>query len=203
MSIPFVVYKWPYNIYDIINFKYKDRYNLFSIDPASKLNAVFTIERHYNTGNVRTLVSDKQAFSRRNYETIKKYLDKYDYKNIKIVIIEKQLSQNIKASNFSKHLLLYFSLHVDCILIELSPKVKSLMFPQLTGLAGPKLKNATVLVAFKLAKKEHDKRAYKELEEDEKPDDRADTKVQRKALYIWLQRKENKKLLHNYIKVNF
>lgn len=200
MCTHFTIYKYPYDIYELFKFKLYKKFDILSIDPARD-NLALGIYRFVKDSKITTRVLIRHEFAKKQYDykNICEFLSGFNYKRVKLIIVEKQLSFNILASNIAKAILLYFGCRYDCIILEVSPKLKSKMFPELSGLKGDMLKKTTVYIILHQLKKDGDKKTYKIIQKNEKQDDLADTIAQWRAIRRWLKDSKNRRLLRMYI----
>ncbi|AYV86069.1 MAG: hypothetical protein Solivirus4_30 [Solivirus sp.] len=112
--------------------------------------------------------------------------------NNNIVGIERQLAANYKASRVYQHVLTFFCLTIinctgDCMVLDISPKLKSKMFPSGKGFSGAQLKAWAITEALQLLEARGDQSSidvikFHKKKTKTKADDLADTVIQMEAL---------------------
>lgn len=199
--------KTPYTIYyphtiPITNRKWtQPYYQIVSIDPARKNNAM-RIERRYHNGLITPIVFDKVAVEatkqegetivQDTYQMVTYFLNKYEqfYDDCHFIIIERQLPQNYKATRIAQHTISYFSLklHNKALLpaiVEVDPKLKGKMLGAPPNLTDKQLKTWAVVKARELLTIRKDTFSLGVLDVfRNKQDDLSDTVCQIEAVWI-------------------
>jgi hypothetical protein len=163
----------------------QDYYQVVSIDPASKTNVGFRIERRYKTGRIImiafvrfTMPPDEAQYAvfARKYTYLTTMFNKYrnEFFESHFVIVERQLPINYKAVRVSQHILSYFEiLLADApllpIIMEVDPKLKGQVLGAPPGLKSKDLKKSLRIIAA-----------------NKKKDDLADTTTQLEAVMVFL-----------------
>lgn len=165
-----------------------------SIDPAIN-NYAIRIEKRRHDGVIETIVFTKTKFTELEsdgthiindlYYKITKFLDKYKDLFLKshYFIIERQLPLNYKAVRVSQHTISYFSLLIQdqpllSSIIEINPKVKSILLEAPPKLTSKQLKVWSVEKATNILRDRGDDYALQLLSKEKKKDDLCDTVLQ-------------------------
>lgn len=156
---PLTLHKYPFDITDLINYKNKKSYYCLSIDPGRK-NLGFGIMK-ISKGKNRIATVVRETMTKVDYDYYASFFNTYDYSNIDMIVIEKQLCQNTSISNISKNIISYFVCRVDAIVIEVSPRLKSTMLNCPKGTKGKNLKLWEINTALDILLESSDKRGIK------------------------------------------
>ena len=186
--------------------KWPNIINVISIDPAIRNLAIRVESRGVQTATpIKTLVFDKLHIKEVDrklennidslYLLVTKFLDQYleIFKTCHIVIIERQLAINNKASRISQHLISYFMFHLRDItpnmamIFEVDPKLKGKELGASNHLNEKGLKQWSVDHCKHLLTVRQDYEGLKILEKHKrKADDLADCVCQAEALFSFL-----------------
>lgn len=168
-----------------------DFYQVVSIDPAS-VNYALRIERRYATGKIVTLVFTKTSLrgDENVFTTLTNFLDQFTqhYTETHMVIIERQLPQNYKATRIAQHTLTYFLLRKDMVrkpfIVEVDPQLKGRQLGATKGISSKQLKAWAVEKARELLTIRNDTVALTIMQSFRtKQDDLADTVCQIEGLF--------------------
>jgi len=180
-----------------------------SIDPAIATFAC-RLERRYNDGRVETVCMHKLDF--KNYENINKtsgstqidpriLTDVLKYlqwlvpymKDARIVLIERQMSLNYKATRIFQHILTFFMMSAPqftypCLVMDINPKVKGRILDAPKNLNYPGLKAWSIVKSLELLQQRNDQIGIQIIQHHKgtsktKADDLADTVVQIEAWF--------------------
>ena len=180
-----------------------DVIKIISIDPAIRNLAIRVESRGIRSSNypIKTLVFDKLHIKEIDrkvednvdslYLLVTKFLDKYldIFKSCHMVLIERQLAINNKASRISQHLLTYFMIHLRDLptlpmIFEVDPKLKGRELGASSHLNERGLKLWSVDVCKSILTKRKDYDGLEILEKHKKKaDDLADCVCQIEALF--------------------
>jgi hypothetical protein len=188
---------------DLNERKWGEIVNVASIDPGIRNLAIRVESRGIKNDNcpIKTLVYDKlhikdaerelEGNTDKLYFLVSDFLDKYltIFKNCHIVVIERQLPFNLKATRICQHILTYFMIHLKNIiptlpmLFEIDPKLKGRELGASTHLNEKGIKQWSVDHCKSLLTKRKDYEALEYLMKQKKKDDLADTVCQIEALF--------------------
>lgn len=178
--------------------------NVISIDPGIRNLALRVESRGIRSSSypIKTLVFDKLHIkdSERSldgntdslYSMVNEFLDQYlpIFKTCHMMIIERQLPFNLKATRISQHIITYFMIHLKNIvpslpkIFEIDPKLKGRELGASTHLNERGLKQWSVDHAKSLLTKRQDYEGLEILRKHKKKaDDLADTLVQIESLF--------------------
>jgi hypothetical protein len=182
------------------NVKYIDNnqwFQIVSIDIGTK-NYAIRVERRKN-GIVECLIFDKVDVSSENvnvcevYQNVTDFLDGYTeiLKSSKLILIEKQLKVNYKATRIMQHTLTYFALllkHNNAKIYEVDPKLKGKILGVPKGIKNKELKKWASSKARKILEERNEDFSLGVLNFFmKKQDDLADTICQIEAFLIYFK----------------
>jgi len=177
--------------------------NVLSIDPGIRNLAIRVESRSIRNENcpIKTLLYDKlhikdtdrelEANIDKLYSLITNFLDQYlnIIENCHILIIERQLPFNLKATRVCQHIISYFMFHLKNktpslpMIFEIDPKLKTRELGAPTHLNERGVKQWSVEHCQKLLTKRQDFEALKFLMKQKKKDDLSDIVCQIEALF--------------------
>jgi len=203
------IYKSTYTYYnphdiEIKSMEYDNIVRVISIDPGIRNYALRVEERSIQTSSypIKTLVFEKLRISNKDrelseisecmiYKLLSKFLDKYlkVFKTCHIIIIEKQMPFNYKATRIAQHTLTYFMTHLKNIstyplIYEISAKLKGKELGASSHLNERGIKVWAVEKATELLELRKDENGLQILKKNKKKaDDLADTVCQIEAFF--------------------
>lgn len=196
--------------------KWGEVVNIISIDPGIRNLAIRVESRGMkNDYPIKKLVFDKlhikdaerelEGNIDKLYSLVTNFLDQYlpIFKTCHMVIIERQLPFNLKATRICQHIISYFMIHLKDItptlpmIFEIDPKLKGRELGASTHLNEKGIKQWSVEKCKDLLNKRQDFESLDYLYKQKKKDDLADTVCQIEALFSfqgWNLTKEIKNL---------
>lgn len=183
---------------------------IISIDPAIK-NFALRVEKRYRTNFIETIYMTKVDFSQYGDVSESTGTTTIDpriiaaatsllmqclpmFQETRIVIIERQMAINYKATRMFQHILTFFMMVVStfkypCVIMDVSPKLKSRILGAPKGLNHTQIKAWGIDKALEILTWRNDRIAIQIIEQNRgksktKADDLADTVIQVEAWFI-------------------
>jgi hypothetical protein len=203
--------------------KWGDVVNVASIDPGIRNLAIRVESRGIKNSNypIKKIVYDKLHIKDAErdlvgnidklYSLVTDFLDKYleVFKTCHIIIIERQLPFNLKATRICQHIITYFMIHLRNLvptlpmIFEIDPKLKGRELGASTHLNEKGIKQWSVEHCKELLNQRQDFESLDYLYKQKKKDDLADTVCQIEALFSfqgWATTKEKRNITLKIIK---
>jgi hypothetical protein len=124
------------------------------------------------------------------------FLDRYDFSQVSVAVIERQMVENYKSTWIAHHTYCYLTMtYPDMIVIDLAATFKSKILRAPSGLNKTAIKKWAVERADQILKQRRDHKSLKYLHINGKKDDRADVVVQLEALFVYFSRSDGEVLI--------
>lgn len=195
--------KGPFTLYN--NHETKNSVNrgfcqIVSIDPATK-NYALRIERRYDYGRIDTVTMDRTSIADpidseicHIFDNLNNFLDRFldHFRETDLIIIERQLPENYKATRIAQHTISYFLLKLKDspltpTIVEISPQLKGKILGAPKGIGKRELKKWAIEEADRLLRKRGDTYGLDLMKSIKgKKDDLADTLCQIEAYFLYL-----------------
>lgn len=197
----------PYTLYDPnINDKYvwNDTVKVISVDPGILNFCIRVEERPFKKGvkgNIKTLLYDKLKLKKvdvelegnhrcNHYQILTNYLDKHAelFKQCDLVIIERQMPFNYKATRIAQHTITYFmmlmrNLEQHTMIVEVDSKLKGKELGAHPHLRDMDIKQWAIQEADRILKLRNDVYSLDKIKKERKKDDLCDTVCQVEAFF--------------------